>query len=393
MPTAAAIAEFLANAVLTALGLSQGYQMQVTLDGILAKVSSVYNYVYRLARFLDEKELPIDTALNHLYDVWRWTQDHADSTPPPTQEPPGYTPPPTPIGSPDYSGALYAIEQGIAAIISAIGAPSETPALDAAGVWGYALPTYQGTEAVGTMAAGEQLGKLPVETRTLTHFAQFPVRSNSDFAVWSNGLDVLGDALWNGLPSDGPLTPPRIDWTQWNGSETMAEFLARCYGEITWLKPFGGDGEEAFLGYPILQSEPASWYVLKWRTPDLPLLSGRLYQPRPVSWPGFANVTLGEPLDIADGMAIAGPLDGVLIEIASVPPGTGRYAYGSILSYTHVLSILFGNDDGEGERAQTLGLQLEVVTPKTITRPSGAVIRLERAIHGTVRPWLSRWAP
>lgn len=154
--------------------------------------------------------------------------------------------------------------------------------------------------------------------------------------------------------------------------------------------------------------------ALGWRIPDpgFPLLDGvdnftyflpRLTQDRfdaikasrfpttslgaPV-WPGLANVTLGAALALVDGLLIPGPLDGVVIAITAVPSPISYYPFGPLRSYVHVGGIAFVDDDGEAETVQPIGLNANVVCPKSMAQADHAYIRLQSGVIGTVRPWL-----
>lgn len=104
-------------------------------------------------------------------------------------------------------------------------------------------------------------------------------------------------------------------------------------------------------------------------------------------WPGLANVSLGASVALADGLVIAGPLDGVLVEIASVPYPIGYYAFGSEKSFVHVGGIVFQDDNGQYEQAIPLGLADHVIVPKVIEHPVSATIRIKSGVTGTIQPW------
>lgn len=107
----------------------------------------------------------------------------------------------------------------------------------------------------------------------------------------------------------------------------------------------------------------------------------------PPIWPGIANVTLGTPVAISAGFTVAGPLDGLLIEISYVPPLTGRYLFDGVPSYTHIGQVAFVSDNGDYEYPQNLGFQNQLVTPKLMVRAQSAVVRAKQAVTGTVTPW------
>lgn len=108
----------------------------------------------------------------------------------------------------------------------------------------------------------------------------------------------------------------------------------------------------------------------------------------PPVWPGLANVTLGTSLALSDGLTVPGPLDGVLVVITSVPVPIGFYPFGAVKSFVHAGGIIFKDDDDNFEQAQGLGLEDQVICPKTMQRASSAIIRLKSGVMGTITPWV-----
>lgn len=104
-------------------------------------------------------------------------------------------------------------------------------------------------------------------------------------------------------------------------------------------------------------------------------------------WPGLGNVTIGAGVPLAPGFTVAGPLDGVLIEITSVPPQTGRYVFDGHSSWTHVGALSFVSDNGDFEPPQTFGFELAILTPKTMKRAASVAGRAKQALTGTCYPW------
>jgi len=104
-------------------------------------------------------------------------------------------------------------------------------------------------------------------------------------------------------------------------------------------------------------------------------------------WPGMTNVTLGDPVSLSDGLTVAGPMDGLLITIDSHPSWAGKYAFGDVNSWVHCGSIIFGNDDGEYEYPQQIGLDSHLLTPKMMVSAASAIVRLNSGFGGTATPW------
>jgi len=107
----------------------------------------------------------------------------------------------------------------------------------------------------------------------------------------------------------------------------------------------------------------------------------------PPVWPGIANVTLGTPLALADGITVPGPLHGVLLSITSVPYPISYYPFGALKSYVRAGAVIFVDDNGDGEFAQPLAVESGVICPKTMVRASSALVRLPSGVIGTITPW------
>jgi len=105
-------------------------------------------------------------------------------------------------------------------------------------------------------------------------------------------------------------------------------------------------------------------------------------------WPGLSNVTLGASLALADGLTVPGPLDGVIVTVTAVPPPTGFYPFGAVKCFVKIGGVIFVDDNGEAEMALPLGLEHDVICPRTMERADHAIIRLKSGTIGTVQPWV-----
>lgn len=110
-------------------------------------------------------------------------------------------------------------------------------------------------------------------------------------------------------------------------------------------------------------------------------------------WPGLANVTLGDILDLTDGMTVDGPLDGVIVRITTVDPARTWFSFGDTKSYRNIGAIIFIDDDGEAEFPIGLGLDQGVYCPQTMTRASSLKVRLAGVWEGTIQPWTVNSGP
>jgi hypothetical protein len=107
----------------------------------------------------------------------------------------------------------------------------------------------------------------------------------------------------------------------------------------------------------------------------------------PPAWPGEDGVTLFSPVALSDGLVISGPLDGLLVTITTHPAKAGQYTFGSHVSYTHVGAVVFVSDHGECEHPESIGLDAQVITPRTMRHADSAIVRLNGGFGGTASRW------
>lgn len=104
-------------------------------------------------------------------------------------------------------------------------------------------------------------------------------------------------------------------------------------------------------------------------------------------WPGVADVTLGDSVALTDGLVVTGPLHGLLVTVTGHPPGAGKYVFDDVDSWQHVGGVVFCTDNGYYERAESIGLQQQVLVPRTMEVAGSAIFRVNAGWTGTVRPW------
>lgn len=107
----------------------------------------------------------------------------------------------------------------------------------------------------------------------------------------------------------------------------------------------------------------------------------------PPVWPGSAGVVLGTPIAVDVGVTISTPMDGVLVDLTSVPARLSAYTFGTAVSYKALGGLAFVNDAGEIEPYQTLGFTSAIYTPKTMAHAAGVVFRSLFGVVGTITPW------
>lgn len=202
------------------------------------------------------------------------------------------------------------------------------------------------------------------------------------------GIDVgwLVSGEWNNLQLSPDVTLGTIDPTTILVTDASPTAWAdRVYPNFS---PYSTDSQ----GRPFFRDQRpgAGWYYTidmtwdrfrEWKQLSLP--------PSPAApvWPGLANVALGASLALANGLTVPGPLDGVIVHISSVAPPTGFYPFGATKSFVHVGAVVFFDDNGQGELAQPLGLEQDVICPRTMVVADHAVIRVTSGVVGTIRPW------
>lgn len=186
--------------------------------------------------------------------------------------------------------------------------------------------------------------------------------------------------------ADPPLTPPVLDVTAILPDDTIGTWANRvAVGGETYFQTDGGAWASGdFFAAP-------GWYEIDLTDAEFDELK-RLANPgtlrgTPPIWPGLANVTLGTPVALAAGLTITTPMDGVLVSIATVPPGTGIFIFDDVDSWRYIGGLSFFSDDGDQEFPQNLGFSSAVYSPKEMARAAGVKIRCKLGVTGTVTPW------
>lgn len=208
--------------------------------------------------------------------------------------------------------------------------------------------------------------------------ATLPIRGNPGYAV--GGLFSEPQSRFSG-PTFSSLDFSTILPTD----ATIFAWATRTHPAAPWVSDVAGMAfERDSLNGAIL------WYVDL--TPEqfrvIKESGGTAVRVAPV-WPGLANVTLGASHALVDGLVIAGPMNGVIVTVTTVPPQTGFYPFGSRRSFVHIGGVIFVDDNGEAEHSQTIGLDDQVVVPRSMTSATSAIFRVKSGTVGTVRAWTS----
>ena len=104
-------------------------------------------------------------------------------------------------------------------------------------------------------------------------------------------------------------------------------------------------------------------------------------------WPGLANVTLGEPVALVDGLVVDGPMDGVIVDVTTAPTRVGQRVIGGQYFDYNSGEMTFGTDDGYLEPWVYTGFRKAIFTPRTMQQAAHAYFRVLAGAAGTVTPW------
>lgn len=238
-------------------------------------------------------------------------------------------------------------------------------------VWDTHIPPFGDLASAYIQAAGQwgasriNLGWLGDENR---YFA----------AVWAN-IDWVAGA------SDDP---PVFDPTDILSTEDVLTCLTRQNPTFTCTWAFDTGGFVRLIG--SFGADVEEWQSTidnaQFQQIKALLFPTALVDVAPV-WPGLANVTLGTPVSLALGVTITTPMDGVLVEITSVPAKQGSFAFDAISSWRNVGALAFGSDNGDYEFPQTLGFTSAVYTPKQLLHAASVAVRTTIGVAGTITPW------
>jgi hypothetical protein len=271
------------------------------------------------------------------------------------------------IGSPQQTGQPVTLPTTPPA-----GYGGASAAASAAAVWSYLMDDGRVARnhmtAAGTFAT--RLGELPG--------VLFPSRYHPL---------VLQRSFWDSFTNDA------VDGSDLVALDTSQIHLYNSAGEWAFgLLPtyhWTLDPTGYWFGDKIGSSEDADWMInLTQAEFDMLKRQQLSLDAAPPVWPGIGHVTLGAPLALADGLNVPGPLDGVLVHISSVSYPISFYPFGTLKSFVKVGGIVFVDDNGQGEMAQPLGLEQDVVCPRTMVQADHALLRLQTGVVGTITPWV-----
>jgi hypothetical protein len=171
-------------------------------------------------------------------------------------------------------------------------------------------------------------------------------------------------------------------------SDTIFTWLQREAPAWVWADAFGNS---TFVVAPSTSVPVRSWLFSyspaefeEWKNALLP---STVLPTAPV-WPGIANVTLGTSVALSTGLTLSEAMDGVLVTITSVPPGTSFFQFDDQTSWRYIGAIAFVSDDAQEEFPQNLGFQAAVYCPRSMTSAAAVKVRTKPGVVGTIQAWI-----
>jgi hypothetical protein len=240
-------------------------------------------------------------------------------------------------------------------------------------VWNYVLPALSVSTASALSDAWE-LGENLANSSWLNY-------AFAPYFWWEGG--------WNHNNLDGgPSVTPQPLASTILATDTLITWLNREVPTITWTMGYQGADfaagrDPAHHGYWICKLNPADWAALKATVVGV---SGSAIAP---VWPGSGFATLGSSVAISPGLTITTPMDGVIVNLSSVPTVRGFYEFDDLRSYRNVGALTFLTDAGEAEYPQGLGFTSAMYCPKLMKRAAAVKVRAVGGVVGTVTPWLT----
>jgi hypothetical protein len=104
-------------------------------------------------------------------------------------------------------------------------------------------------------------------------------------------------------------------------------------------------------------------------------------------WPGLASVTLGTSVALDRAVTLTEAMDGVIVTLATVPPGKPTYVLGGLTATAHIGQVAFVADNGAAEYPQNLSFASEIYVPISLGSASAVVLRTIPGVTGTVQAW------
>jgi hypothetical protein len=107
----------------------------------------------------------------------------------------------------------------------------------------------------------------------------------------------------------------------------------------------------------------------------------------PVGFPGLDGVTMGTPVIVTSPMEIAGPLDGVVIEVQATAPGQSRQLCGDLYRYKGAGWVAFKSDTNHYGPMQAVQWSLAVICCPVVASPTAISVYCKPGTTLRVTPW------
>ena len=272
--------------------------------------------------------------------------------------------------------------------------PPGWPAESAESLLGAPVPEPWWGEGINESQLQGELFNISSNLLGLTGATGWPDRCGPWFALTEYWTPLQWGMVHPIEPAAPYLPPTDVDWTTWDGVQTLIEFLMASWPEYAWDHngPAGYPTPGIVWGH-IAAEVPARWRCLveEWQ---LPFVSGRAYTAltkfraslAPI-WPGLDGVTLGTPTVLTDSGIVLGLMHGAMVTIDSIKPGAGHLGVDGYEHVYHAGFLAFLTDTGAAEERQYLGWNTAYYLPKQMTRASGVLLVLANALQVTVTPF------
>jgi hypothetical protein len=283
----------------------------------------------------------------------------------------------------DIVSARSAILAAIAALPAA-GDPVTLPTIPPTGYGSGSIPDIVGAVWAFPLGADSQRASIVLSDGA---YASVNTRILYDNI---NATRYFWPVYWSyNSPIDSGITSPTFDPGDVLAGETSLDTLTRQNPTATcdWWDGVGGHVHVAFAGTASVQEWVSYFddylFVHLYSAAALPatLMNESL-------WPGLANVTLGTPVDLAPGVTITEPMNGVIVTLTGVPSKASWYDFDGTLSYRNLGQLAFETDNGNFDLAQSLGFTSAIYVPRSMYLAAGVKMRTVGGVSGTVTPWV-----
>lgn len=189
--------------------------------------------------------------------------------------------------------------------------------------------------------------------------------------------DIL-DALWTWLSSrsQAPVQAPGTDLA------TIAGGISDLVTDLGTLSTNVGTDQQA-----VLDAIDGAVVDVNTHT-DTALAGLDLTGSASPVWPGIASVTLGQPVALDAGTYVAGPMDGVLLNITAMDKLIPYFTLGTFHTYRNLGRFAFVTDNGYMEDWRGIGSQHGLLMPLKMTSAGGLYISCYTGVTGTATPFV-----